>query len=99
LKELNCSNNKITELRLGECANLESLDCSSNKLFELDLKKLSNLKKINCSDNIKLDITEQNHLEEVVANKELLEKNEFLKGLFVFYSGSNKYVKKHDAQQ
>jgi len=52
LKELNCSNNKITELNLGVCKNLANLNCSINKLSKIDLAKLAELENFSCDENI-----------------------------------------------
>jgi Leucine-rich repeat (LRR) protein len=54
LKELNCSNNQLTSLNLGDCPNLTEFKCDNNK-FDQDLEVFSFLKDLellslkNCS--------------------------------------------------
>ncbi|MFA9375696.1 MAG: DUF5722 domain-containing protein [Lachnotalea sp.] len=51
LKELNCSNNRLTTLALDTLANLSSLDCSWNQLTSLDLTNNLNLTTLDCDAN------------------------------------------------
>jgi len=99
LAEVNCYYNQLEKLNINNCPKIEDLDCSDNRLNELNLQELTNLKKLDCSDNptVRLDIPEQiPSLEEVIANKELSETNDFLKSSFIFY---NKYMKKKSVQE
>ncbi|CAG8466146.1 31313_t:CDS:10, partial [Racocetra persica] len=55
LKELNCSNNKLTGLDLSFCSKLSRIQCSSNELndnkFLVNLPNLQNLIYLDISDN------------------------------------------------
>ena len=53
LRELNCNDNKLTDLDcLSNCTSLQVLWCSNNKLSNLDwLSNCTSLKKLYCNDN------------------------------------------------
>ncbi len=51
LKELDCSDNQITELDLSECPSFEKLECRDNKLTALNLSGLPSLCELYCSGN------------------------------------------------
>lgn len=51
LKELDCSNNKITSLEIVNCPSLERIICSENKLEKLSLGNLEKLEELYCSKN------------------------------------------------
>ncbi|MBO4589582.1 MAG: leucine-rich repeat domain-containing protein [Bacteroidaceae bacterium] len=58
LTTLRCSNNKLSELKLGN--GITSLDCSSNQLTTLDVTGLSNLRELYCTNN-RLESINLNH--------------------------------------
>lgn len=58
LTTLRCSNNKLSELKLGE--GITSLDCGSNQLTTLDVTNLSNLRELYCTNN-RLESINLNH--------------------------------------
>lgn len=51
LRELDCSDNLLTQLDLRNCTLLQTLDCSRNRITSLDLEGLRGLLEVNCSDN------------------------------------------------
>ena len=51
LKQLNCSNNYLTELDVSKNTALTKLDCSWNKLTSLDVSKNTALEDLNCWSN------------------------------------------------
>lgn len=48
---LECQNNKLTSLILGENQMLEKLNCANNQLTQLNLNNMSALKELNCANN------------------------------------------------
>ena len=48
---LNCDNNLLTSLDLGECAFLSRINCKSNQLTSLDVSKCPNLSQLECDYN------------------------------------------------
>src|SRR5215213_960686 len=52
LKELNCSDNKLTNLKISKCTKLEKLNCDNNQLTNLNLDRLVNLKMFSAVDNL-----------------------------------------------
>ena len=51
IKQLDCSNNHLTNLDLSKNTKLTELNCSNNQLTDLNVKKSTKLKEIYCSDN------------------------------------------------
>ena len=51
LKELDCSQNKLTKLNVSDCPQLKTLDCSLNELEHLNLTNLEQLEEFACNDN------------------------------------------------
>lgn len=51
VSEINCSNNLLTNLDLGQNAKLEKLNCSNNKLSRLNLSANPKLKEVLCFKN------------------------------------------------
>lgn len=51
LKELDCSDNKLTSLDLSDNTSLTSLDCRMNDLRDLNISKNTNLTSLNCNNN------------------------------------------------
>ena len=51
LVRVECQNNKLTSLILGENQMLEKLNCAHNQLPQLNLNNMSALKELNCADN------------------------------------------------
>lgn len=51
LIRVECQNNKLTSLILGENKGLEKLNCANNKLTQLNLNNMSALKELNCANN------------------------------------------------
>lgn len=66
LRELRCSDNRLTQLDLHKCTRLERLDCSRNELSELDIRELRSLSALDCSSNAltALDLTTNSSLAE-----------------------------------
>jgi len=56
LRELDCSHNNLTSLKLDNCKKLKRIDCSSNQLAKLEINHLTNLILLNCGNN---QLTEQ----------------------------------------
>src|SRR5688572_27907208 len=51
IKELRCSRNKLTNLDVSSCSQLEVLRCDSNQIVNLDVTKNKNLSQFVCSHN------------------------------------------------
>lgn len=51
LIRVECQNNKLTSLILGENKGLEKLNCANNKLTQLNLKNMISLKELRCQNN------------------------------------------------
>lgn len=51
LVRVECQNNKLTSLILGENQMLEKLNCANNQLTQLNLNNMSALKELNCANN------------------------------------------------
>lgn len=51
LTQLDCSNNKLTELNVKQNGGLTSLICNDNQLKSLDLSKNNSLSNLNCAKN------------------------------------------------
>ena len=51
LVSVECQNNQLTSLILGENKGLEKLNCANNKLTQLNLNNLISLKDLNCFNN------------------------------------------------
>lgn len=64
LEEVNCSNNKITNIVMDSVGELVKFDCSNNELTALDVSRCYQLKQLNCSVNqlVELDVKNQTNL-------------------------------------
>ncbi len=51
LVRVECQNNKLTSLILGENKGLEKLNCAHNQLTQLNLNNMNSLKELNCANN------------------------------------------------
>lgn len=51
LVSVECQNNQLTSLILGENKGLEKLNCANNQLTQLNLNNMSSLKELNCFNN------------------------------------------------
>lgn len=51
LIRVECQNNQLTSLILGENKGLEKLNCAHNQLTQLNLNNMISLKELNCSNN------------------------------------------------
>ena len=51
LVRVECQNNQLTSLILGENKMLEKLNCANNQLTQLNLNNMSSLKELNCANN------------------------------------------------
>ncbi|MBO4390240.1 MAG: hypothetical protein J5825_05235 [Lachnospiraceae bacterium] len=74
LMKLDCRDNKLTELDLGENTALIELNCSGNPLESLDVSSLSGLRILNCS-NIgidSLDLSANSALKELYCSENRL---------------------------
>ncbi|WP_430408496.1 leucine-rich repeat domain-containing protein [Kordia sp.] len=70
LKELNCSNNQLTDLPLSQNVNLETLSCSVNQLTNFNLSQNVNLKYLDCEGNpySSLDFSQNLGLETILCS-------------------------------
>lgn len=63
LKELNCSENKLTALKISNCANLQKINCSNNQLTEIKLPSGEKLEELNLyNNNFSQDLSFLSHL-------------------------------------
>ncbi|CAG8526011.1 24633_t:CDS:2 [Racocetra persica] len=67
IKKLDLTANKIKNLFLNGCKNLETLNCGINEITNLDLRSLDSLKRLYCYDNSlsKLQLKYLSNLEEL----------------------------------
>ena len=79
LVRVECQNNKLTSLILGENQMLEKLNCANNQLPQLNLNNMSALKELNCANN---QLTQLN-LNNMISLKELRCQNNQLTALDV----------------
>ena len=79
LERVECQNNQLTSLILGENKGLEKLNCANNKLTQLNLNNMSALKELNCANN---QLTQLN-LKNMISLKELRCQNNQLTALDV----------------
>ena len=79
LIRVECQNNKLTSLILGENKGLEKLNCANNQLTQLNLNNMSALKELNCANN---QLTQLN-LKNMISLKELRCQNNQLTALDV----------------
>lgn len=79
LVRVECQNNKLTSLILGENQMLEKLNCANNQLPQLNLNNMSALKELNCANN---KLTQLN-LNNMISLKELRCQNNQLTALDV----------------
>lgn len=79
LVRVECQNNELTSLILGENKGLEKLNCANNKLTQLNLNNMSALKELNCANN---QLTQLN-LKNMISLKELRCQNNQLTALDV----------------
>ena len=79
LVRVECQNNKLTSLILGENQMLEKLNCANNQLPQLNLNNMSALKELNCANN---QLT-QLKLNNMISLKELKCQNNQLTALDV----------------
>ena len=52
LKELNCRDNQLATLDLGQCPELQKLDCCDNGMTSLDISHCTALQELHCFDNL-----------------------------------------------
>lgn len=100
LVRVECQNNQLTSLILGENQMLEKLNCANNQLTQLNLNKMTSLKELNCFNNqlTVLDVSDSpeltilwlgdNHLTSLNLDNNL--KIDF--SLTDIYSGENVYT-------
>ncbi|CAH1755901.1 1415_t:CDS:10 [Entrophospora sp. SA101] len=55
LEILNCSDNKLIELKVCDCPKLKVINCSKNRLASLKIKECLQLTELNCSNNLITD--------------------------------------------
>ena len=79
LVRVECQNNQLTSLILGENKGLEKLNCANNQLTQLNLNNMSALKELNCANN---QLTQLN-LKNMISLKELRCQNNQLTALDV----------------
>ena len=68
LVRVECQDNQLTSLILGENKGLTKLNCAHNQLTQLNLNNMNSLKKLNCSNNqlTVLDVSSSPDLTELV---------------------------------
>ena len=79
LVRVECQDNQLTSLILGENKGLEKLNCANNQLTQLNLNNMSALKELNCANN---QLTQLN-LKNMISLKELRCQNNQLTALDV----------------
>lgn len=79
LVRVECQDNQLTSLILGENQMLEKLNCANNQLTQLNLNNMSALKELNCANN---QLTQLN-LKNMISLKELRCQNNQLTALDV----------------
>ena len=79
LVRVECQNNQLTSLILGENKGLEKLNCANNQLTQLNLNNMSALKELNCAN---YQLTQLN-LKNMISLKELRCQNNQLTALDV----------------
>ena len=79
LVRVECQNNQLTSLILGDNKGLEKLNCANNQLTQLNLNNMSALKELNCANN---QLTQLN-LKNMISLKELRCQNNQLTALDV----------------
>ena len=59
LDSLDCSNLRLTNLRMDECDSMRFVDCSNNQLVSIDISSCANLASLDCSNNqlVSIDIS------------------------------------------
>lgn len=97
LTEINCDNNLLTALDLGDVTNLEVLSCSGNALSTLNVGKNTALRELNCSGNglTALDVSKNAALEVLICSGNRLttlnvDKNPGLRELDIEYNDIKK---------
>lgn len=73
LKSFNCFGNKLTQLNLNECVNLQKLYCEINEIKKLDLRGNKNLLLLECSCNQlkELNLSRNNKLTSLTCDQNL----------------------------
>ena len=79
LERVECQNNQLTSLILGENKMLRKLNCANNQLTQLNLNNMSSLEELNCANN---KLTQLN-LNNMISLKELKCQNNQLTALDV----------------
>ena len=100
LVRVECQNNQLTSLILGENQMLRKLNCANNKLTQLNLNKMISLKELNCFNNqlTVLDVSSSPELTKLwLGNNHLtslnLDNNPNLNITYTdIYSGENVYT-------
>ncbi len=74
LEYLDCSNNQLTSLDVGNCTALEHLDCSKNQLTSLDVSNCTALKYLWCYGNqlTSLDVSQNTALTYLICDSNQL---------------------------
>ena len=100
LVRVECQNNQLTSLILGENQMLRKLNCANNQLTQLNLNKMVSLKELNCFNNqlTVLDVSDSPELTKLwLGNNHLtslnLDNNPNLNFTYTdIYSGENVYT-------
>ena len=100
LVRVECQNNQLTSLILGENQMLGKLNCANNQLTQLNLNKMTSLKELNCFNNqlTVLDVSDSPELTKLwLGNNHLtslnLDNNPNLNITYTdIYSGENVYT-------
>src|SRR5204862_493552 len=78
LKKLDCSENKLAFLNIGDCSNLTEINCSQNLLTGITLpNNLTNLKMLNLSNNDFSATKDLTFLEKATSLEKSLKNNKF----------------------
>jgi len=85
LRNLNCSDNKLTNLDISKNTFLTELGCSNNQLTNLDLSKNTHLIHIYCSYNelTSLDLSKNTHLRDISCGYNKLTSLDLSKNAFL----------------
>ena len=75
VKNIECTDNELTELNVSGCKELYNIDCSRNKLTDLDIVNQTELGTLNCENNqlTSLDISNNPNLTSVECNNNSIE--------------------------
>ena len=91
LKTLNCSNNRIKELNIGENTSLIKLECNGNQLTSLDVSNNTALTYLSCNDNLltEIDVSSNTFLKSLYCANNQLSSLDVIKNTSLKYFSFN----------